>query len=263
MSRLSWSVAGTRFYEAGVDRGVLYVRDLPGVAWVGLTGVDENPIGAETKAYYIDGVKFLNVATTDEFEASIKAYTYPSEFAECDGTARIRAGLFFGQQVRKPFGFSYRTFVGNDTNGLNHGYKIHLVYNALAIPSSRSAATFANSIEAYEFSWNVTTKPVKTAGLSATAHVVIDSRNTHPVTLAAIEDILYGTDEHVARLPTPQELIDIFDVPVAWAVVDNEDGTFEVSGPDEMVADVGAGLFVIDHPDVAINDEDSFTITYS
>lgn len=262
VSRITWSAAGTRFYEAGVDRGVLFVGNAIGVPWTGLIAVDETPTGSEAKPRYIDGVKYLNLPSTEEFEATIRAYTYPVEFAQCDGTARIRTGLFFGQQKRKSFGFSYRSFVGNDTEGIAHGYKIHLVYNALATPSSRSANSFNDSVEAAEFSWALTTKSRKIAGHAPTAHIVIDSRYTHPVTMAVIEDLIYGSDETVAHLPTPEELIAIFDVPVVWAVVDNEDGTFTVSGPDENVVDIGLDMVQIDHPSVVVVDEDTFTITY-
>lgn len=259
--RLTWDTTGSRVFEAGVDRGVLYVGAAAGVPWIGLIGVDEAPTGAEPKPLYIDGIKYLNRAMTDEFEATIIAYTYPVEFGQCDGTARIRGGLFFGQQERKSFGFSYRTMVGNDVRGLKHGYKLHLVYNALAIPSGRARKTFNASPEAIELSWAVTTKPRKVAGAAPTAHVVVDSRYTHPVTMAAIEDILYGNENSVARLPTPEELIVIFDIPVAWEVVDNEDGTFDISGPDDNVREIGNDMIEIDHPSVTV-DQDSFTITY-
>ena len=262
MAKLAWNVAGSRLFEAGVDRGVLYVGAAAGVAWTGLIGVEETPTGAEPKPLYIDGIKYLNRSFLDEFEATIRAYTYPVEFGQCDGTARIRGGLFFGQQERKEFGFSYRTMVGNDTAGVGFGYKLHLVYNALATPSGRSAGTFNTAPEALEFSWAVSTRPRKVSGAAPTAHVVVDSRFTHPVTMAAIEDILYGSDNAVPRLPTPEELITIFDVPVAWEVVDNEDGTFDISGPDENVREIGNDMLELDHPSVTIVNEDSFAITY-
>jgi hypothetical protein len=263
MARIAWNTAGSRVYEAGVDRGVLYIDALPGIPWIGLIAVDEKPTGAEAKPYYLDGVKYLNLAKTEEFEAGITAFTYPVEFSQCDGTARIRTGLFFGQQGRKSFGFSYRTLVGNDLEGTRHGYKIHLVYSALAMPATRAAASFNDNVEATNFNWELTTKPKAVLGAAPTAHVIVDSRYTHPVTLASIEAILYGDDENVARMPTPQELIEIFDIPVEWSVTDNEDGTFRVAGPDENVASIGLGMFTINHPDVAIDDEDTFTITYT
>lgn len=262
MARLDWSTAGSRFFEAGVDRGVLYIDELAGVPWVGLISVDETVSGGDARPYYIDGVKYLNLAGAEEFEASIKAYTYPVEFGRCDGTARVRNGLFFGQQPRKSFGFSYRTMVGNDTDGSEHGYKIHLVYNALAAPSSRSISTHSESPEASEFSWELTTKSRGVAGRTPTAHVIIDSRYTNAVTLGVIEDIVYGSDTTVPRLPTPEELITIFDVPVAWEVTDLEDGTFRVQGPDQYVADIGLNLVEINHPSVTVINADTFSITY-
>jgi hypothetical protein len=261
MSRITWNAAGSRFYEAGVDRGVLYIGTAAGVPWVGLISVDENPTGGEAKAYYIDGEKYLNLSSTEEFEATIKAYTYPVEFSECDGSSRVRVGLFFGQQGRTNFGFSYRTKVGNDLEGVDHGYKLHLVYNALATPSSKSVATFGDSPEASDFSWNLTTKSRKVSGYRSTAHIIVDSRYTHPVTLTAIEDLLYGTDSGISRLPTPEELVTIFDIPVVFQVTDNGDDTFTVAGPGDTVLDIGLGKFVIDYSTVVDNGDDTFTIS--
>lgn len=261
MSRIAWNTAGSRFYEAGVDRGVLYLDSLAGIPWVGLISVDENPSGGEPKAYYIDGDKYLNLSSNEEFEASIKAFTYPVEFAECDGTARVRPGLFFGQQQRKSFGFSYRTMIGNDTGGSGSAYKIHLVYNGLATPSTKSVSTYEDSIQASDFTWDLTTKSRGVSGYKTTAHVVIDSRYTHPLTLQAVEDALYGSDSVVAHLPSPQELIDIFDVPVVFNVHDNGDGTYLIEGLDENILDIGGGKYLIDHPGVVAIDEDTYTIS--
>jgi len=263
MGRIAWNVAGSRTYEAGVDRGVLYVDALAGVPWVGLISVDEAPSGGEAKPYYLDGIKYLNVSNTEEFEATITAYTYPLEFSECDGTIRVRPGLFFGQQKRKPFGFSYRTMVGNDTAGIQHGYKIHLVYNALATPSSRSASTRGETTDATDFSWNLTTQSRLIDGYNSTAHVIIDSRYTHPTVLASIEDTLYGSDSKVSSLPTPEELIAIFDTPLEFTVFDNGDGSYLVEAPDDIVTDIGAGRFIIDHSSVEDIDGNTYTIVYS
>lgn len=262
MARILWSTVGTRFYEAGVDRGVLYIDSLAGVPWIGLIAVDENPVVGERREYYIDGEKYLNLSSKDDFEATIRAYTYPVEFSQCDGTAQVRTGLFFTQQRRKSFGFSYRTLVGNDTEGTDHGYKLHIVYNALATPSTRSAASFSDSIEPSDFTWNLTTKPFTVSGHASTAHVIVDSRYTNEFAMSVIEDILYGSDTEISRLPTPQELIEIFDTPLAYSVTDNGDGTFLVAGPNENVSFLSEGLYTIDHPTVTIVDEDSFTLTY-
>jgi hypothetical protein len=261
MSRLTWTVAGSRFYEAGVDRGVLFVGSAAGVPWIGLISVDESPSGGEPKPYYIDGRKYLNLSTIEEFEATIKAYTYPVEFSACDGTARIRPGLFFGQQKRTEFAFSYRTMVGNETDGANHAYKIHLIYNALATPSSRSASTFGDSAEASDFSWAMTTRPREVSGVMPTAHIVVDSRYTHPITLAAIEDMLYGTDAVVSRMPTPDDLITLFDNPIVFVVTNNGGGKYFVGGQDSVVTDIGMDEFTITHPGVVSVGTDTFTIT--
>jgi hypothetical protein len=261
MARLAWTIAGSRYFEAGVDRGVLYIDALAGLPWVGLISVDENPTGGEAQPYYIDGVKYLNLSKAEEFEATIKAFTYPVEFSQCDGTDRVRSGLFFSQQRRKSFGFSYRTMIGNDVNGLDLGYKIHLIYNALVTPASRSASTFADSIEASDFSWSLTTKPRTVSGYGPTSHVIIDSRYTEPEYMAAIEDILYGTDSDVARLITPEELIAIFDAPIEWIVIDEGGGRYFVGGPEENVSSLGDGKYNLDHPDVA-DGGDTITITY-
>lgn len=212
MARLSWDSVGKRFYEAGVDRGVLYVGALPGVPWTGLISVAEFPSGGEPKAYYIDGMKYLNISSAEEFGATIEAFDSPSEFAQCDGIAPIQNGLFVTQQPRKSFGLSYRTKIGNDVDGLKYAYKIHLVYNALAAPSSRANRSIGQSAEASTFSWSVTTLAPKITGYKPTAHLVIDSRSTSSTVLASVEDILYGTDASAPRLPTPDELIAIFSV---------------------------------------------------
>lgn len=261
MSRLTWNTVGTRFFEAGVDRGVLYVDSSPGIPWIGLVSVDADPKGGDATPFYIDGEKYLNLSASEEFEATIKAFTYPVEFSECDGTSRVRDGLFFSQQPRKSFGFSYRTMVGNDVDGTKSGYKIHLIYNALAAPSSRSAATFNDSIDVSDFSWNLTTKPVKVSGYRSVPHVVVDSRYTDPFTLSSIEDILYGTDDNAARLPTPEELIILFDTPIVFTVTDNGDGSYFVGGPADSVVNVGTGIYTVDYSTVVTIDADTSTIS--
>lgn len=261
MPKLIWDVAGTRFYEAGVDRGVLYVGASPGVSWSGLVSVEENSNGGDAKPYYIDGVKYLNISSAEEFQATITAYTYPDLFAQCDGTAVVRPGLFASQQRRKEFGFSYRTKVGNDINGPDHAYRIHLVYNALAAPSQRTNQSLSDSPETSNFSWLLTTRPPALAGLKRSAHLVIDSRYIHPITLGALEDIIYGTDMEYARLPDYAELLTIFDTPVELVVTDNDDGTYTITGPDSAVTDITSGLYDITGPTVVPVDADSYSIS--
>lgn len=220
MPRLTWGATGQRFYETGVDRGVLYVDTQPGVAWPGLISVPESPSGGDARAYYIDGIKYLNISSAEEFEATINAFASPAEFAPCDGTTAIHNGLFVTQQPRKSFGFSYRTMVGSDLDP-DYGYKIHLVYNALAAPSQRSNNTINDSSEPDAFSWDISTRPPTFTGYKPTAHFVVESKATAPYRLAAFEDILYGNDTNLPRLPPAQELVDFFsnnDYPLLRAV---------------------------------------------
>lgn len=210
MTRLDWSAVGERIYEAGVDQGVLYVGTNPGVPWTGLVSITESPSGVDNKTNYIDGVKYLNRLSGEEFEATIEAYTYPEEFAQCDGSLSVGNGLFAAQQKRRPFGLSYRTMVGNDTNGLDHGYKIHIVYDALAEPSEHANETLSDSSDAFNFSWHITTRPPRVSGIRPTAHFVIDSRKTPEGLLGFLEDILYGNALNIPRLPEVGELIYYF-----------------------------------------------------
>lgn len=217
MPKLVWDKIGERYYETGVDHGVLYVQEngaySNGVAWSGLTTVTESPSGAEATPLYADNIKYLNLLSNEDFACTIEAYTYPDEFAECDGSASIATGVTISQQKRKMFGFSYRTRLGNDVDGDDYGYKIHLVYGCLAAPSERSNASVNDSPEATTMSWEVSTTPVSVTvdgkDLKPTAHVVIDSTKADPTKLAALEDILYGKDGDSStspRLPLPSEV---------------------------------------------------------
>lgn len=213
MSKLVWDEAGKRFYETGVDHGVLYVAEDgtygTGVAWNGLTGVTESPSGAEASALYADNMKYLNLFSTEEFGATVEAYTYPDEFEQCDGSASLATGVTIGQQERKTFGLAYRTKVGNDVND-ELGYKIHLIYGAKASPSERSYATVNDSPEAITFSWELSTTPVNVTGHKATASLVIDSTKVDATKLKSFEDILYGSTDAEPRLPLPDEVITLF-----------------------------------------------------
>ena len=200
MSRLKWDQTGERFYETGVKNGVLYIPTggayTKGVAWNGLTAVTESPSGAEATPLYADDIKYLNLISTEEFGATIEAYTYPDEFAECDGSAELATGVYIGQQPRKTFGLCYKTTLGNDEDGNSHGYKLHLIYGAKASPTEKAYATINDSPEAITFSWELTTTPVpvKVPGAKPTASITIDSTKVDPGKLAALEDILYGKD---------------------------------------------------------------------
>lgn len=209
MVKLIWGTPGERFYESGVDRGVLYV-DNAGFVWNGLTSVQEKASGAEPQPYYLDGYKYVQVSATEEFEATIEALSSPREFGPCDGSTELYSGLTVTQQKRKQFGLSYRTKVGDDLEGLDHGYKIHLVYNALAAPSDRNNETIGQDIPVQSLSWAVTTQPPNAVGYRPTSHFVIDSRRADPEALATLEDLLYGTDVTAPEFPTVAELLAIF-----------------------------------------------------
>ena len=213
MAKLVWDKTGDRLYETGVKNGVLYIPTAgvysKGVAWNGLTAVTESPSGAEATALYADDTKYLSLMSAEEFGATIEAYTYPDEFAACDGSAELADGVMIGQQKRSTFGLCYKTTIGNDTDGNDHGYKLHIIYGALAKPSERAYATINDSPEAITFSWEITTTPVNVTGAKPTASLVIDSTKADPTKLAALEDILYGKDGDSAtepRLPLPDEI---------------------------------------------------------
>ena len=214
MSKLIWDQTGERLYETGVKKGVLYVQDSggtypKGVVWNGLTTVTESPSGAEATPLYADDIKYLNLMSTEELGGTIEAYTYPDEFAECDGSASIATGVLIGQQPRKTFGMAYTTTLGNDVDSNAHGYKLHLIYGALASPSEKSYSTINDSPEAITFSWEFSTTPVNVAGFKPTANIVIDSTKATPEKLTALEKILYGDTETEARLPLPDEVATI------------------------------------------------------
>ena len=214
MSKLVWDNAGERLYETGVQKGVLYVQGEggtypKGVAWNGLSSVSESPSGAEATAIYADDIKYLNLMSAEEYGATIEAYMYPDEFAECDGSVAVVAGVYIGQQNRKAFGFCYRSTIGNDVKGNDYGYKLHLVWNALAAPSEKTYSSINDSPEVDPMSWEISTTPVPVTGHKPTASMTIDSTKVDATKLAALEAILYGADETDARLPLPDEVISI------------------------------------------------------
>lgn len=215
MAKITWDDTGKRIYETGVDHGVLYpygTSEAPygtGVAWNGLTNVSESPSGAEPSPIYADNIKYVNLMSNEEFGATIEAYTYPDEFAECDGSKELAPGVYAGQQARKIFGLSYRTKIGNDVDGEDHGYKLHLIYGALAAPTERSYATINDSPEATTFSWEISTTPVEVTGGKPTACITIDSTKVDTTKLAALEKILYGDGATGPKLPLPDEVAEM------------------------------------------------------
>ena len=214
MTKLLWDQTGERTYETGVDQGVLYIPTAGvydvGYAWNGLTTVTESPSGAESSPQYADNIKYLNLVSNEEFGATIEAFTYPSQFAQCDGTAAPQVGVSVGQQARKSFGLAYRTKLGNDVSGSEYGYKLHLIYGALAAPTERAYATVNDSPEGIAFSWEVTTTAVAVTGLKPTAVLTIDSTKVAPANLTTLENALYGTAGTTSRLPLPDEVIGMF-----------------------------------------------------
>ena len=218
--KLVWDKTGEHFYETGVKNGVLYPMSASGtypkgVAWNGLTAITESPSGAEATALYADDIKYLNLMSNEEFGATVEAYTYPDEFAECDGSASLTEGVYIGQQARKTFGLCYRTTLGNDAKGNDYGYKLHIIYGAMASPSEKAYSTINDSPDAITFSWELSTTPVAVANFMPTASLTIDSTKVDTAKLTALEEILYGKDgtgeDHTTgavdpRLPLPDEI---------------------------------------------------------
>ena len=213
--KIQWDKTGERLIESGVDHGVLFKQNAngayqTGVAWNGLTAVNESPSGAEPNDLYADNIKYASLRSAEQFGATVEAYTYPDEFAECDGSAEIGAGVHVGGQTRRAFGLSYRTLLGNDTSGLDHGYKLHLVYGATANPSEKNYETVNEDPDAITFSWELTTTGVVVDGYKPISHITIDSTKADATKLKTLEDKLYGTDESEPTLPLPDEIITMF-----------------------------------------------------
>lgn len=210
---LEWDNSGDRLYETGISKGVLYPQvgnTYPkGVAWNGLTKVSEKPTGAEANPLYADDIKYLNLISNEDFEASVEAYMYPDEFAECDGSAEIAPGVTIGQQKRKPFGMCYKTILGNDTDGSDYGYKLHIIYGATAAPTEKGYSSVNDSPEAITMSWELKTTPVSVNGFKPTASLTVNSTKVDAKKLAALEKILYGSTEAAARLPLPDEIAEL------------------------------------------------------
>lgn len=260
MTALSWGTVGERFFETGTDHGVLYLDGM-GVAWNGLIAVTESPSGGDPTSYYVDGVKYLDHSNPEEFEATIEAYTYPDEFMLCDGSSQLANGLRITQQRRKTFDLVYRTKIGNDIDGADHGYKLHVIYNAMASPSSHNYKSTTDSTEPLTFSWKITTHPQKfidpAFGTMYGSHLVIDSRVTYPWAMEAVEKVLFGSDTANAILPRPTDLLKLFVDNALLKIIDNGDGTWTATGPDEAFA-------FVEHPDAItddLTDVGFFTIT--
>jgi hypothetical protein len=261
MAKLIWDAPGERLYSAGLDRGVLYLTDNSGVPWNGLVSVDEDLKDEKVDPVYIDGVKYLGIPAQGDYEAKLSALTYPDEFLEYDGWGDFGEGLFVDNQPVKRFGLSYRTKIGNDLEEIDHGYKIHLVYNLLAIPESHTHKTLSIQPSPTLFSWKLRATPVELSGYAPTAHYTFDSTILNPYLIAEIEAILYGNDVDDARLPTIQELSTLI---VDWdliTITDNGDGTWTAEGPDDLITMTGPHSFQIDQVDAIYLDEDTYEVS--
>lgn len=247
MSKIVWDKTGERFYETGVDHTVLYPIDAEGlynggVAWNGITAINESPSGAEPNNLYADNIKYLVLVGAEDFGLTIEAYTYPDEWEQCDGSAEIAPGVLAGQQNRKIFGLSYRTKLGNDVDGQDHGYKLHLVYGGLASPSERGYQTVNDSPEPINPSWEVTTTPVDVPGFKPTARLIITSTKADPAKLAALETILYGSEEAEPRLPLPGEVIELLKADAVTVITAAESGDTTLFG--KKVSDLQSNIVI-------------------
>jgi hypothetical protein len=240
----------------------LYVGEADGVPWNGLTSITENVTGGDAKPYYVDGEKYLNTAAREEYSSTLTAYTYPDEFEPCDGMSYLRSGFMATGQRRQPFGLSYRTMVGSDTNP-TAGYKIHLVYGALAAPAQRAYKTISTAQDPDDFSWTLTSLPPAISGYTRTSHFIVDSRDIDPDTLVGIEGILYGTDDTAPRLPDVQEILDLIDTGDHLTVTDNGDGTFTLTAPDADLVMLDVNNFQVTWDTVVDNGDGTYTATSS
>lgn len=260
MPRINWDAVGSRLYETGLDRGVLYLNGQAGVPWNGLTSVAENSPGGTSKSFYVDGEKYLNISSREEFEATLSAYTYPEEFEVCDGSISIRPGLLITKQRRTSFGLSYRTMIGNDQSNV-HGYKLHLIYNLLSSPSNRAFKTSTNTAQIDDFSWTLTSLPPIQSGYQRSSHLIIDSTEIDPTLLSDIETILYGDDTTSGRLPDLTELVDLIDTGDVLTVVDNGDGTFTMTAPLIDLQMLDSSVWQLTWPTAVFIDDDTYTVS--
>lgn len=262
--KLRWDATGERFYEAGTDQGVLYI-DGTGYAWNGLISVDQAPSGGEPEMQYQDGIPYIAASSPEEFKGSIEAFTYPRAFMACDGSQEIAQGLYINQQYRKEFGLSYRTLIGNDIQDLEYGYKLHLIYNCMAAPANRTYSSTNDSTEPSTFQWSLTTRPVKfedaAFGVKYGAHLILDSREIYPWAMRAVEEVLYGTENTDPRIPSPQELLNLFIDNALLKITDNGDGTWTADGPESIITMLTTEQFQIDWPSAVMLDEHTYQIS--
>lgn len=258
--RITWSDPASRIYEVGLDRGVLYLNDGRAIPWNGLTSVDENSSDSAA-AYYIDGRPFLHLPKPKEFSATIKAFTYPDEFAEVMGIAEITDGMYLDSQMGDSFGLSYRTLIGSMNKGQAEGYKIHLIYNATVGQPGRAYSTLTDEVNPIDLEWDIQAVPVPIEGYRATAHIMIDTRHMDPDKLAAIELLLYGDEDTTGTLPDPQIIFDSLTYGDAIIIIDNGDGTWEAQGSYKNIYMIGDGIFQIDNVNAVDHGDGTYTIS--
>jgi len=257
LTRITWGSPGKREFEAGVDRVVFFPQEGPGLPWDGVTAIKEDPTASDIPLKYVDGVPYRSQKTKEGFALMLQAYSCPLEFEEYEGTPGILT-----RQKRKAFGLSYRTLVGNDKQGLNHAYKIHLVYNATAMPSSVDYTSLTNDgLNATPFSWGISTRPIQIPGAKPAAHLIIDTSVAYPAAIQAVEDVIYGSISAEPRLPEPEELIDLFEQHAILMIVDHGDGTWSAIGPDSVIQMLDAETFQINWPTAVYLDEDTYQIS--
>lgn len=262
MTALQWDKAGERIYQTGIDRGVLYLEDGTAVPWNGLINVEEDS-SRDLKSFYLDGVKYLETLSPGDFLGKLKAFTYPEEFESVNGTVNPAPGLTYYEQVPKSFSLSYRSFIGNDLEGLSHGYKIHILYNLLANPESHAYNTMSDSaVSPIEFTWSLTGTPSKITKLRPTVHISIDSRTTEPLIMDLIEDTLYGTDILTPTLPSITEIGEIFGYRGGLLIIDHGDGSWSaIDESDTYITMINPTTFQIDGADATYLDAETYTLS--
>jgi hypothetical protein len=261
MSKLIWDKVGDRRYEAGVDQGVLFLSGMNGIPWNGLVEVSDTPDGGEITSYWLDGVKYLDSIGGEDYRATISAFTYPDEFEPYQGLQQVQQGLFATAQPHKDtFSFSYRTKIGNDSQGDNLGYRIHIIMNAKVAPIDRDHKTLTASTEIDTFKWDLVATPIYIPGMKPTAHLIIDTRYTDDFTLQSIEAVLYGSQDTASHLPSIENLLNIIVQDGSITITDNGDGTWTAIGPNEFITMLDDKTFQITNANVTYLDDETYTI---